>query len=72
MMWFGFLIFAFFAIVVIAGGLGLGKFVITNDSPLSNIFSTNKKKTPREILEERYVRGEITRKEYETMKSDIE
>lgn len=72
MMWFGFLIFAFFAIVVIAGGLGLGKFVITDDSPFSNIFSTNKKKTPREILEERYVRGEITREEFELMKTDIE
>ena len=72
MMGFGFLIFAFFAIVVIAGGLGLGKFVISNNSPLSNIFSTNRKNTPREILEERYVRGEITREEYETMKSDIE
>ena len=71
-MGFGFLFFAIFAIVVIAGGLGLGKFVITNDSPLSNIFSSNKKNTPRDILEERYVRGEITREEFEMMKTDIE
>jgi len=70
-MGFGFLFFAFFAIVVIGGGLGLGKFVISNNSPLSNIFSSKRRSTPREILEERYVRGEITREEYETMKSDI-
>jgi len=71
MMGFGFLFFVFFAIVVIAGGLGLGKFVNSNNSPSANIFSTNRKNTPREILEERYVRGEITREEYEMMKTDI-
>lgn len=62
----------FFAIVVIAGGLGLGKIVISNNSPLSNIFSTNRKNTPMEILEERYARGEITREEFEMIKKDIE
>lgn len=72
MMGFGFLFFVFFAIVVIAGGLGLGKFVISNNSPLPNIFNTNRKNTPSEILEERYVRGEITREEFEMIKSDIE
>lgn len=71
-MGFGFLFFVFFAIVVIAGGLGLGKFVISNNSPLSNIFSTNRKNTPSEILAERYARGEITREEFEMMKTDIE
>jgi putative membrane protein len=72
MMGFGFLFFAFIAIVVIAGGLGLGKFFISNNSPLSDFFSTNRKNTPGEILEERYVRGEITRDEFEIMKTDIE
>jgi putative membrane protein len=72
MMGIGFLFFVFFAIVVIAGGLGLGKFVISNNSPLANIFSTNRKNTPREIIEERYARGEITREEFELMKTDIE
>jgi len=71
-MGFGFLFFAFIAIVVIAGGLGLGKFVNSNNSPLFDIFSTNRKNTPGEILEERYVRGEITRDEFEIMKTDIE
>jgi putative membrane protein len=72
MMGIGFLFFVFFAIVVIAGGLGLGKFVISNNSPLANIFSANRKNTPREIIEERYARGEITREEFELMKTDIE
>ncbi len=71
-MGFGFLLFVFFSIVVIAGGLGLGKFVNSNNSPFANNFRANRKNTPREILEERYVRGEITRKEYEIVKSDIE
>ena len=72
MMGFGFLFFAFFAIVVIAVALGFGKFIISNNSPLANIFSTNRKNTPGEVLEGRYVRGEITREEYEMMKTDIE
>lgn len=70
-MWFGFIFFAFFAIAVITGGLGLGKFVNSNNSPFANVFSANRKDTPREILEGRYVRGEITREEFEMMKTDI-
>jgi uncharacterized membrane protein len=72
MMGFGFLIFVIVAGVVIAAALGVGKLLLSNNSSLSNIFSTSTRKTSREILEERFVRGEINRKEFELMKAEIE
>lgn len=37
-----------------------------------NIFENNKaKQSPREILEERYARGEISREEFEQMREDL-
>jgi uncharacterized membrane protein len=72
MMGFGFLIFVIVAGVVIAAALGVGKLLLSNNSSLSNIFSTSTRKTSREILEERFVRGEINREEFELMKTEIE
>ena len=71
-MGFGFLIFVIVAGVVIAAALGVGKLLLSNNSSLSNIFSTSTRKTSREILEERFVRGEINREEFELMKTEIE
>lgn len=72
MMGFGFVIFIIFTGVVVVAALGLGKLLLSNNSSLSNIFSKSAGKTSREILEERFVRGEISREEFELMKKDIE
>ena len=72
MMGFGFVIFLIFAGVIVLAALGLGKLLLSNNSSLSNIFSTSNRKTSREILEERYVRGEINREEFELIKKEIE
>lgn len=71
-MGFGFVIFLIFTGVVVVVALGLGKLLLSNNSSLSNIFSKSAGKTSREILEERFVRGEISREEFELMKKDIE
>ena len=72
MMGFGFVIFLIFAGVIVLAALGLGKLLLSNNSSLSNIFSTSNRKTSREILEERFVRGDISREEFELIKKEIE
>ena len=70
-MGFGLIIFLLFAGVIVAIALGLGKVLLSNTSSLSGIFSGSNKRTSREILEERFVKGEITREEFELMKKEI-
>ena len=72
MMGFGFVIFLIFAGVIVLAALGLGKLLLSNNSSLSNIFSSSNRKTSREILEERFVRGDISREEFELIKKEIE
>jgi putative membrane protein len=71
MMGFGLIIFLLFAGVIVVIALGLGKVLLSNTSSLSGIFSGSNKRTSREILEERFVKGEITREEFELMKKEI-
>jgi len=70
-MGFGLIIFLLFAGVIVVIALGLGKVLLSNTSSLSGIFSGSNKRTSREILEERFVKGEITREEFELMKKEI-
>jgi len=72
MMGFGFLIFLIFAGVVVVAALGLGKVLLSSETSISNILSGSRNRSSREILEERFVRGEINREEFELMKKDIE
>ena len=72
MMGLGFLTFLIIAGVGIVAALGAGKLLLSSNSSLSNIFRASNKKTSREILEERFVRGEISREEFNTFKADIE
>ena len=72
MMGFGFLIFIVIVGVVITAALGVGKLLLSNNTSLSNIFSASNMKTSREILEERFVRGEINREEFNALKAEIE
>lgn len=71
MMGFGFILLIIFIIILIALGLGLGKLLLSNNTHLSEFFGRSARKTSEEILEERYVKGEINREEFEIMKRDI-
>jgi uncharacterized membrane protein len=54
--------------VLLVSGL-LGKNIFGKNQTLSNPFQQNR--SAREILAERYARGEITREQFEQMKNDI-
>lgn len=54
--------------VLLVSGL-LGKNIFGKDQTLRNPFQQSR--TAREILAERYARGEITREQFEQMKNDI-
>lgn len=68
----GFVTFLVIVGVVIVVALGVGSLLLSNKTSQSNIFRTSTKRTSREILEERYVRGEINREEFNLMKTEIE
>jgi len=72
MMGFGFLFFAMFLAVIVIAAIWLGRYLITNQSPFANFFVRDKQKSAKDILAERYARGEISREEFDTMKTDIE
>jgi putative membrane protein len=69
-MGFGMLFIGLFWIALIVGAVWLvGGLFQGGRSP--NITS-GRGQSPREILDERYARGEITREQYELMKSDLQ
>jgi len=72
MMGFGLIFIALFIGGVIVVFLAIGTMINKDGSPLSDVFGGRKTRSPREILAERYARGEIDREEFETMRSEIE
>ena len=67
----GLLLMVLFWGALIAGGIWLVRTVfVSNPSNQSGIM-TGKPASPREILDQRYARGEISREEYEQIKSDL-
>ena len=72
MMGFGLIFIALFIGGVIVVSLAIGKMIIKDGSPLSDGFDGRKTRSPREILADRYARGEITREEFELMRSEID
>jgi uncharacterized membrane protein len=71
MMGFGLIIYLVFAGIVVLVALGLGKVLLSDNKSIANLFNGSKTKTSRDILEERYVKGEISRDEYNEMKKDL-
>jgi uncharacterized membrane protein len=71
-MFSGLLLFGFLITIIIAAAIGLGNVVVSDSTPFSSIFGSNRISSSREILEQRFVRGEISRDEYESMKSCLE
>ena len=72
MMGFGLIFIALFIGGVIVVSLAIGKMIIKDGSPLSDVFGGSKTRSPRDILAERFARGEITREEFELMRSEID
>ena len=64
----GMLLMALFWIILIAGAVWLVSILFKTGRPPGN---DNRGLTPREILDQRYARGEITREQYEIMKKDL-
>lgn len=58
-----------FWIILILGAVWLVRAVFGNGRPRS---TSNEPQSAREILDQRYARGEITREQYEIMKEDIQ
>ena len=56
---------------LIFGGIWLVKTVFTNNQQTTNGSPETKQPTAREILDQRYARGEISREEYEQVKEDL-
>ncbi|HSR47030.1 MAG TPA: SHOCT domain-containing protein [Anaerolineales bacterium] len=69
-MGFGVLLFFFFTAVMILGGVWLVKSIFTAGGSVQPPVGGGA--TPRQILDERYARGEIDRETYETMRRDLE
>ncbi len=72
MMGFGLIFVVIFWFIVILGAIWFGKLLLNKNDDISGIFSGAKDNSAREILKRRYARGEITREEFELMKSEIE
>lgn len=56
---------------LILGGIWLVKTVLASNQPNQSGNMTSKQASPREILDQRYARGEISREEYESIKADL-
>lgn len=67
-MGFGFVFMLLFWGLVILGIAALIRWLMTQSTPGHD----SRGKTPLEIVQERYARGEIDREEYEQMKRDLE
>lgn len=73
MMGFGFmglLLMLIFWVLLITLGIWLVKVIMSNDNRRQA--SDRGNLSPREILDQRYARGEIDREQYEMMKRDLE
>lgn len=66
---FGWIVMILFWLLIIAGLIAIVKWLI--GGPETNV-PLPPSKTARQILEERYARGEIDREEFEQKKRDIE
>ena len=57
---------------LIAGAVLLVRALFANTTGGQRVEYEPKSRTPREILDQRYARGEITREEYEAVRTDLQ
>jgi putative membrane protein len=67
-MGFGWIIMVLFWVLVIGGVIALARWFGTRDREDAD----SRRRTPLEILQERYARGEIERDEYEQKRRELE
>ena len=68
---FGIIFMALFWGALIFGGVWLVKTIFNAGQPHSNALVDSRQLSAREILDQRYARGEISRDEYEQIKTDL-
>ncbi|MBN1666274.1 MAG: SHOCT domain-containing protein [Anaerolineales bacterium] len=68
----GLLLMVLFWGILIAGGVWLVRAVFSNGPQFHNGRFDAQPSSPREILDRRYARGEISREEYERIKADLD
>jgi putative membrane protein len=66
---FGLLFMLLFWVILILAAVWLVRALFGNGRPR---YSNHEPQSAREILDQRYARGEITREQYEMMKKDLE
>jgi len=67
----GLLLMVLFFGVLIVGGVWFLKAAFSNQPQNHAGSAFSRQASPREILDQRYARGEISREEYERIKSDL-
>lgn len=67
-MGFGWIAMILFWVVIVVGGVALVRWLGMRSDGSGDM----RRKTPLDILQERYARGEIERDEYEQKRSDLE
>ncbi len=67
----GLLLMVLFWVVLIAGGIWFVRAVFTSAPQNHAGNAISRQASPREILDQRYARGEISREEYENIKQDL-
>jgi len=67
----GLILMVLFWGALIFGGVWLVKTVFTSSPQTHSGNAAEKQPSPREILDQRYARGEISREEYEQIKADL-
>jgi putative membrane protein len=67
----GLLLMVLFWGALILGGVWLVKTIFVSSQPNQPGNMPPKQASPREILDQRYARGEISREEYEQIKADL-
>ena len=72
MMGFGMLLMVLFWGLLVVGTTGLVKSVFRNDSRQTLPGFEQETQTAREILDQRFARGEIKQEEYRRMKEDLD
>ncbi|WP_029133566.1 SHOCT domain-containing protein [Sedimenticola selenatireducens] len=72
-MGFGFVFMILFWVLVVAGIVALVRWLLpARDAAGPRVGELPREKTPLEIVQERYARGEIDREEYEQKRRDLE
>jgi putative membrane protein len=69
--WIGMIINLVITILVVVGIIWLVVWMVRKGIPNHQVYPTSSHVSPKEILQARYARGEITREQYQQMLEDL-